>query len=109
MVGGLASERLLNSTMVSTNGPTRIDQVPAMPGDMALGGNGGVIFIPPQPAASIETFDRYSSENQACKSIFEWSRILVFWQTDSPGGGSGEVDLAKIGKRFPAIEQYGLR
>jgi regulator of RNase E activity RraA len=51
--GSLASGRLLNSTMVSINGPTRIGQVLVMPGDVVLGRNGGVIFIPPQLAEQV--------------------------------------------------------
>ena len=51
--GSLASGRLLNSTMVSINGPTRIGEVLVMPGDVVLGRNGGVIFIPPQLAEQV--------------------------------------------------------
>ncbi len=51
--GSLASGRLLNSTMVSINGPTRIGEVLVMPGDIVLGRNGGVIFIPPQLAEQV--------------------------------------------------------
>jgi regulator of RNase E activity RraA len=48
--GSLRSGKLLNSTMVSINAPTRIGHATAMPGDVVLGRNGGVIFIPPQLA-----------------------------------------------------------
>ncbi len=51
--GSLRSGRLLNSTMVSINGPTRIGEVLVMPGDVVLGRNGGVIFIPPQLAEKV--------------------------------------------------------
>jgi len=51
--GSLKSGRLLNSTMVSINGPTRIGEVLVMPGDVVLGRNGGVIFIPPQLAEKV--------------------------------------------------------
>jgi regulator of RNase E activity RraA len=51
--GSLKSGKLLNSTMVSINGPTRIGHVMAMPGDVVLGRNGGVIFIPPQVAEQV--------------------------------------------------------
>ncbi len=44
---------MLNSTMVSINGPTRIGQALVMPGDVVLGRNGGVIFIPPQLAERV--------------------------------------------------------
>ncbi len=51
--GSLRSGKLLNSTMVSINGPTRIGHALAMPGDVVLGRNGGVIFIPPQLAEKV--------------------------------------------------------
>jgi regulator of RNase E activity RraA len=51
--GSLATGRLLNSTMVSINGPTRIGHVMVMPGDVVLGKDGGVIFIPPQLAERV--------------------------------------------------------
>ena len=38
----------LNSTMISINAPTRIGKALAMPGDVVLGRDGGVLFIPPQ-------------------------------------------------------------
>jgi len=37
-----------NSTMVSINAPTRIGKVTVMPGDVTLGRDGAVMFIPPQ-------------------------------------------------------------
>jgi len=45
--------RPLNSTMVAINAPTRIGQAAAMPGDVVLGRDGGVIFIPPQLAERV--------------------------------------------------------
>ena len=51
--GSLKTGRLLNSTMVSINAPTRIGHVMVMPGDVVLGRNGGVIFIPPQLAEQV--------------------------------------------------------
>ena len=51
--GSLASGARLNSTMVSINGPTRIGHALAMPGDVVLGRNGGVLFIPPQLAERV--------------------------------------------------------
>jgi regulator of RNase E activity RraA len=45
--------KLLNSTMVSINAPTRIGHPTAMPGDVVLGRNGGGIFIPPQLAEQL--------------------------------------------------------
>ncbi|MEQ8552578.1 MAG: RraA family protein [Cyclobacteriaceae bacterium] len=37
----------LNTTLVGINTPTRIGKATVMPGDVVLGRNGGVIFIPP--------------------------------------------------------------
>ena len=51
--GSLQSGARLNSTMVSINGPTRIGGAMAMPGDVVLGKDGGVIFIPPQLAEQV--------------------------------------------------------
>jgi regulator of RNase E activity RraA len=51
--GSLKTGKLLNSTMVSINAPTRIGQATVMPGDVVLGRNGGVIFIPPQLAEKV--------------------------------------------------------
>ena len=43
----------LNSTMVGINCPTRIGKAVAMPGDVVLGRDGGVLFIPPQLAEKV--------------------------------------------------------
>jgi regulator of RNase E activity RraA len=51
--GALATGARLNSTMVGINGPTRIGKATAMPGDVVLGRDGGVIFIPPHLAERI--------------------------------------------------------
>jgi regulator of RNase E activity RraA len=51
--GSLNSGARLNSTMVSINGPTRIGDAMAMPGDVVLGKDGGVLFIPPQLAEKV--------------------------------------------------------
>lgn len=51
--GSLSSGPRLNSTMVGINCPTRIGHVMVMPGDVVLGKDGGVIFIPPQLAEQV--------------------------------------------------------
>jgi regulator of RNase E activity RraA len=51
--GRLAEGNLLNSTMVAINAPTRIGGVLVMPGDVILGRDGGVLFIPPQLAERV--------------------------------------------------------
>lgn len=69
--GMLASGRLLNSTMVSINGPTRIGHALAMPGDVVLGRNGGVIFIPPQLAEQVVKY----SERTHLEDMFGHQRL----------------------------------
>lgn len=43
----------LNTTLVGINQPTRIGSATVMPGDVVLGRDGGVIFIPPQLAQRV--------------------------------------------------------
>jgi regulator of RNase E activity RraA len=43
----------LNTTLVGINQPTRIGQAMVMPGDIVLGRDGGVIFIPPHLAEKV--------------------------------------------------------
>ena len=43
----------LNSTMIGINIPIRIGQAAVMPGDVVLGRDGGVLFIPPQLAEKV--------------------------------------------------------
>jgi len=43
----------LNTTLVGINRPTRIGQATVMPGDVVLGRDGGVIFIPPHLAQRV--------------------------------------------------------
>ena len=43
----------LNTTLVGINQPTRIGQATVMPGDIVLGRDGGVIFIPPHLAKKV--------------------------------------------------------
>ncbi len=69
--GSLNSGRMLNSTMVSINGPTRIGGVMVMPGDVVLGRNGGVIFIPPQLAEKVVV----SSEKTHLEDMFGHQRL----------------------------------
>ena len=69
--GSLASGRLLNSTMVSINGPTRIGEALVMPGDVVLGRNGGVIFIPPQLAKQVVEY----SERTHLEDMFGHQRL----------------------------------
>jgi regulator of RNase E activity RraA len=68
---GSGSGRLLNSTMVSINGPTRIGNATVMPGDVVLGRNGGVIFIPPQLAEQVVDY----SERTHLEDTFGHQRL----------------------------------
>lgn len=89
--GSLTSGRLLNSTMVSINGPTRIGHVLVMPGDVVLGRNGGVIFIPPQLAERVVK----ESERTRLEDMFGHLRLREEKYT------AGQID----GRWTPAIKQ----
>jgi len=69
--GSFADGKLLNSTMVSINGPTRIGHVLVMPGDVVLGRNGGVLFIPPQLAEQVVK----NSEATHLRDVFGHQRL----------------------------------
>ena len=64
-------ESRLNTTLVGLNTPTRIGKVMVMPGDVVLGRDGGVIFIPPQLAEKVVT----TSEVVRLRDMFGHSRI----------------------------------
>jgi regulator of RNase E activity RraA len=61
----------LNTTLVSINAPTRIGKVMVMPGDVVLGRDGGVIFIPPHLAERVVT----TSEIVRLRDMFGQQRI----------------------------------
>src|SRR4051812_40870924 len=63
--------RPLNSTMTAINSPTRIGHAAAMPGDVVLGRDGGVIFIPPQLAQKVVQ----ESERTRLRDIFGHLRL----------------------------------
>jgi regulator of RNase E activity RraA len=83
--------RQLNSTMVSINGPTRIGSVLVMPGDVVLGRNGGVIFIPPQLAEQVVKY----SERTHLEDMFGHQRLREKKYT------AGQIDA----RWSPEIEQ----
>jgi regulator of RNase E activity RraA len=82
--GSLRSGNRLNSTMVSINAPTRIGHAMAMPGDVVLGRNGGVIFIPPQLAEAVVK----SSEATHLRDVFGHKRLEEGKYT------AGQIDVA---------------
>jgi regulator of RNase E activity RraA len=82
--GTLSSGPLLNSTMVGINGPTRIGAVLTMPGDVVLGRDGGVIFIPPQLAEKVAR----ESESTRLRDAFGHQRLRELKYT------AGQIDAA---------------
>ncbi|HEV2484922.1 MAG TPA: RraA family protein [Terracidiphilus sp.] len=89
--GTLGSGKLLNSTMVSINGPTRIGHVLVMPGDVVLGRNGGVIFVPAQLAENVVKY----SERTHLEDMFGHQRLREKKYT------AGQIDA----RWSPEIEQ----
>ena len=83
--------KAVNSTMVSINGPTRIGHVMAMPGDVVLGRNGGVLFIPPQLAEKVVK----DSERTRLEDMFGHQRLKEKKYT------AGQIDA----EWTPEIEQ----
>jgi regulator of RNase E activity RraA len=61
----------LNTTLVGINQPTRIGKATVMPGDVVLGRDGGVIFIPPHLAEKVVT----TSEIVRLRDMFGQLRI----------------------------------
>jgi regulator of RNase E activity RraA len=64
-------EGRLNTTLVGMNQPTRIGKATVMPGDVVLGRDGGVIFIPPHLAERVVT----TSEVVRLRDMFGLQRI----------------------------------
>ena len=89
--GTLSSGPRLNSTMVGINGPTRIGHALAMPGDVVLGRNGGVIFIPAQVAEQVVKY----SEKTHLEDMFGHQRLREKKYT------AGQIDA----KWSPEIEK----
>jgi hypothetical protein len=77
--------------MVSINGPCRIGHVLVMPGDVILGRNGGVIFIPPQLAERVVN----QSEQTHLRDMFGHQRLREEKYT------AGQIDA----RWSPEIEQ----
>jgi regulator of RNase E activity RraA len=61
----------LNSTMIGINIPIRIGHATVMPGDVVLGRDGGVLFIPPQLASQVVK----TSEITRLRDIFGHQRL----------------------------------
>lgn len=69
----------LNTTLVGINTPTRIGSATVMPGDIVLGRDGGVIFIPPHLAERVVT----TSEIVRLRDMFGHERLRA--QVYTPG------------------------
>lgn len=61
----------LNTTLVGINTPTRVGHATVMPGDVVLGRDGGVIFIPPHLAEKVVT----TSEIVRLRDMFGHQRL----------------------------------
>ncbi len=83
----LSSGPRLNSTMIGINTPIRIGKATVMPGDVVLGRDGGVIFIPPQLAEQVVQF----SELTRLRDLFGHQRLREGKYT------AGQIDAAWTG------------
>jgi regulator of RNase E activity RraA len=83
----------LNSTMIGINIPIRIGKATVMPGDVVLGRNGGVIFIPPQLAEQVVQY----SEITHLRDLFGHQRLregkYTAGQIDTTWAAPIEVDF----------------
>ena len=70
-IGNSGAGARLNSTMIGINVPVRIGPALVMPGDVVLGRNGGVLFIPPQLAERVVE----SSELTRLRDVFGHARL----------------------------------
>jgi regulator of RNase E activity RraA len=70
-VSTIVPDGRLNSTMIGINVPIRIGQATVLPGDVVLGRDGGVIFIPPQLAQKVVE----SSEMTRLQDLFGHQRL----------------------------------
>ena len=89
-VGNASAGARLNSTMIGINVPIRIGGAFVMPGDVVLGRDGGVIFIPPQLAEQVVR----SSEITRLRDEFGHARLRAGVYT------AGQID----GRWTDAIE-----
>ena len=82
--GMLGTGARLNSTMIGINTPIRIGQATVMPGDVVLGRDGGVLFIPPQVAEQVVQY----SEITHLRDLFGHQRLRENKYT------AGQIDAA---------------
>ena len=89
-IGNASAGARLNSTMIGINIPIRIGGAFVMPGDVVLGRDGGVVFIPPQLAEQVVR----SSEITRLRDEFGHARLRARVYT------AGQID----GRWTDAIE-----
>ena len=89
-IGNASAGARLNSTMIGINVPIRVGGAFVMPGDVVLGRDGGVIFIPPQLAERVVQ----SSELTRLRDEFGHERLRARTYT------AGQID----GRWTDAIE-----
>jgi regulator of RNase E activity RraA len=89
-IGNASAGARLNSTMIGINVPIRIGGAFVMPGDVVLGRDGGVLFIPPQLAEQVAR----SSEITRLRDEFGHARLRAGVYT------AGQID----GRWTEAIE-----
>jgi len=82
--GMLATGARLNSTMIGINTPIRIGEATVLPGDVVLGRDGGVLFIPPQVAEQVVEY----SEITHLRDLFGHQRLREGKYT------AGQIDAA---------------
>ena len=94
-VGNASAGARLNSTMIGINVPIRIGGALVMPGDVVLGRDGGVIFIPPQLAERVVQ----SSEITRLRDTFGHARlrtgVYTAGQIDGPWADAIEADFTR--------------
>lgn len=88
--GSLSAGARLNSSMIGINTPIRIGKATVMPGDVVLGRDGGVLFIPPQLAERVVQY----SEITHLRDMFGHQRLREGKYT------AGQIDTGWT----PAIE-----
>lgn len=81
----------LNSTMIGINTPIHIGMATVMPGDVVLGRNGGVIFIPAQLAEKVVT----TSEFIRLRDMFGHERLRTGVYTPGQIDGRWSDDIEK--------------
>ena len=82
--GMLGTGARLNSTMIGINIPIRIGPATVLPGDVVLGRDGGVLFIPPQVAEQVVQY----SEITHLRDLFGHQRLREKKYT------AGQIDAA---------------